>query len=139
MSANNRPFVMMVLLMAIAMRAIIGAPCCMTVLGMDGGHHGAHAHHAPTHHASSNHTAHDHGAMLAEDGEAAASTEGEETAGDPSANPCCSACSPPLPADPVQLIARSAPRELPEPMPVRALATRPPFPAYEATGPPALI
>lgn len=45
----------------------------------------------------------------------------------------------PLPSDPVELIARAAPTTLPEPSPVRRLATRPPFPAYEATGPLALI
>jgi len=130
MTGRHHPFLLLTVLVAIGMRAVFGAPCCMDMAGVDGGHHAAHAHHGVAHtdHLG-DHTGSSTG--LQEDG--------EESAGDPSANPCCSACSPPLPSNPIEIFARAAPLALPEPTPVRALATRPPYPAYEATGPPALI
>lgn len=131
MHRNNRPYLLTLMLMAIGLRAVLGAPCCMTVPGVDGAASGHHH----TAHAQAEHVAHE----IGHGNDAAGSSEEGQPAADPSANPCCSACSPPLPSDPVEFTARTAPKALPEPTPVRALATRPPYPAYEATGPPALI
>ncbi|MHA7818909.1 MAG: hypothetical protein ACX930_04605 [Erythrobacter sp.] len=57
----------------------------------------------------------------------------------PTAKPCCSACGPTLPADPVGFAAREKVRGAPAEVRIRTLATRPPFPAYDATGPPPRI
>lgn len=125
MTRRNHPFLPTLLLLAIGLRALVGAPCCMALPGVESGSHGAHAHHAAQ------------TAIHAEPGEPAASDD--ESPSDPSANPCCSACSPPLPSHPPEFAARSVPRSVPEPTPVRALATRPPFPAYDARGPPVAV
>ncbi|MEL6707478.1 MAG: hypothetical protein AAFP79_04270 [Pseudomonadota bacterium] len=121
-ASRNHPFLLTIVLLSLGMRAFFGAPCCLP-MGANGPHAGHHAHHA--HHGPPS--------------QAETPADDSDPASDPSANPCCSACSPPLPSEPVELIARTAPKSLPEPTPVRSLATRPPFPAYEATGPPTLI
>lgn len=119
MTLRNHTFLLSIVLLSLGMRAFFGAPCCLP-MGADSPHAQHHAHHGA--------------------GSEAESPSGDSDApSDPSANPCCSACSPPLPSEPVELTARAAPKFLPEPTPVRSLTTRPPFPAYDATGPPALI
>lgn len=129
-----RHFMLVVMLAAIGLRSVLGAPCCafvtqaveaqaveaQAVEAQAGQHDGTHADHAEhaEHAQNSGHSGH---------------------GDDPSANPCCSACGPTLPPEPAQLLARSLLVEKPAPSPIRRLATRPPFPAYEARGPPLLI
>lgn len=123
----SRPFLMFALLLAIGLRTVLGAPCCM-----DGSGHAS----ASGQVAAAEHIAHaGHGSEDANRSNADHSGHGDG----PSANPCCSACGPTLASDPVQFAVLAAPRILPEPAPVRSLATRPPFPAYDATGPPLRI
>ncbi|MGB3469565.1 MAG: hypothetical protein WBA51_01930 [Erythrobacter sp.] len=117
-----RPFLLSLMLAAIALRSVLGAPCCMEPLSAAEPTLGEHSAHSG------------HGAVGSHSGD-----HGDHSGDDPSANPCCSACGPTLPPDQPVLTARTAPMTLPEPAPVRTLATRPPFPAYEATGPPVLI
>ncbi len=119
----RRPFLLFAMLLAIGLRTVLGAPCCLApaqaaeVSGVLD-----HAHHA------------DHS-------DVSISTDDPHSghADDPSAKPCCSACGPTLPPEMTPFAARSIIRDLPAPMPIRALETRPPFPAYDATGPPLLI
>ncbi len=119
MHSSRRPFLLFAMLLAIGLRTVFGAPCCMEVgLAPEAAPMVAHGEH-DAHDADSG-TAGPHGG------------HGD----DPSANPCCSACGPTLPSEPTTFANRTAPRTLPAPAPIRALATRPPFPAYEATGPP---
>ncbi|MEM6909095.1 MAG: hypothetical protein AAF494_10485 [Pseudomonadota bacterium] len=122
MVTSHRPVLLTMLLLAIALRSILGAPCCVDpamALSAEHLHRADHAHHAT--HGSGTHEKH-----------------GDGHGDDPSANPCCSACGPTLPPD-LPLIALVAPPQtMPEPATARALATRPPFPAYDATGPPLL-
>lgn len=124
MPTCHHPMLTMALLVAIALRVVVGAPCCWTEQAGTSPpvehheHHSAHADH--TGHAESDNPHEGHGE-------------------DAIAKPCCSACGPTLPPEPTLLAARVAPLTLHEPEAIRALATRPPFPAYEATGPPLLI
>lgn len=116
MYRSSRPFLMLALLVAIGLRTVLGAPCCVdpasAALVIE---NAGHAHH-------SEEEGHDH----SEHGEGA------------SVNPCCSACGPTLPPEPALIALVRTPRALPEPAAIRALATRPPYPAYDATGPPLL-
>lgn len=115
---RRRPTFLLILLLAIGLRVTLGAPCCMEPLPvqpqtieMADPHH--HPEHAPELH--------------------------DKHGDDPSANPCCSACGPTLPPDPALIASGTAPLSLSAPAPIRELATRPPFPAYDATGPPLRI
>ncbi|MEM9085179.1 MAG: hypothetical protein AAGB23_04595 [Pseudomonadota bacterium] len=116
MQHAQRPVLQALLLLAIGLRAVFGAPCCVESASAEEPNHAAHAHHQ--HHSSPD----------------------EQNAGhDPSANPCCSACGPALPPDTAPTLTRVALHETPVATPILALATRPPFPAYNATGPPGSI
>ncbi len=117
MYPSTRPFLMLALLLAIGLRTVLGAPCCM-----DGGVHGQAQIESAEHAEHAQHVALD--------------DEHSDHGDSPAANPCCSACGPTLPPEPVQFALITAPRVLPTPDAIRALATRPPYPAYEATGPP---
>ncbi|MEL6238732.1 MAG: hypothetical protein AAFQ90_09090 [Pseudomonadota bacterium] len=119
MARDPHPILQILLLVSIGLRMVFGAPCCMEFP-------------SAAHHAQDGHHAH-HGAQVA------IPEHHEDNAGDPSANSCCSACGSSLPADPFHIAARTAPKQLPEPAPVRELETRPPFPAYDATGPPSKV
>ncbi|MEM1196299.1 MAG: hypothetical protein AAGH57_09370 [Pseudomonadota bacterium] len=135
MTRQAHPILQIALLVAIGLRTIIGAPCCLEPVNAASAAVGSMAHH--DHHA--HHSQHAH--QSAHHGSSAKGDHGDHSdhtdhANDPSANSCCSACGPTLPPDPVNLAIRSAPKALPQPAPVRALATRPPFPAYDARGPP---
>ncbi len=127
-SALARQFLIVALLVSIGLRTVFGAPCCFNeealakVPGIElaAQGHSSHAEHAE--HSDVSQDSHgDHG-----DGHGDDST----------AKPCCSACGPTLPADPVLIAIAKPATSLPEPEAIRALATRPPFPAYDATGPP---
>ena len=107
---------MLALLVAIGLRTVLGAPCCIDPASA------AHAIESAGHSHHANESGNDH------------SDHGD----DPAANPCCSACGPTLPPEPAHIAVIVAPRVLPEPAPIRSLATRPPYPAYNATGPPRL-
>ncbi|MEL6529496.1 MAG: hypothetical protein AAFQ27_06010 [Pseudomonadota bacterium] len=107
---------MFALLLAIGLRTVLGAPCCM-----DGGVHAQ---------ASASNAEHQH--------HAAESDSHSEHGDTNSANPCCSACGPTLPSEPAQFAPVEIPGAVVESARFRALATRPPYPAYEATGPPFL-
>ncbi|QFT77307.1 hypothetical protein [Erythrobacter sp. THAF29] len=115
MPASTRPLFLALLVLAILVRGAVGAPCCVTF--DDTAQAGA-----------SSHMAH-----------AGPADRHDGHAEDNTANPCCSACGPTLPPEIASLAHVSAPRTVPEPAPIRALATRPPYPAYEARGPPLLI
>lgn len=110
------------MLLAIGLRTVFGAPCCMppaqaAELQMD-----AHAHHGEHSDTSG------------------ADSQGHAGHGDdPTAKPCCSACGPTLPPEPAVFTALKTVNDAPKPSAIRELATRPPYPAYEATGPPLLI
>lgn len=132
---RSHPILHFALLAAIALRMIVGAPCCMDPLSAASNSLAAAAQH--DHHAHQGHHAGD--AVNQSDTPAPSHGGHEGHGGDNTANPCCSACGPTLPADPVQLAARSAPRNVPEATTVRELATRPPFPAYDARGPPSRV
>jgi len=124
MQSPRRPFLLSLMLIAIAMRAAFGAPCCMEP-AMSGQAAGAAmvqvdhaAHSVPADHSTDPHAGH---------------------SDDPAANPCCSACGPTLPPDPAVIAHPPEKRAYPLRAAFRILATRPPFPAYDATGPPLLI
>ncbi|MEM6826795.1 MAG: hypothetical protein AAF553_02520 [Pseudomonadota bacterium] len=121
MSTTQRPVLQLLLLLAIGLRTVFGAPCCID-MNAAGGHH---------HHAA--HAHHDHSVV------GDAGDEDKDNAQDSAANPCCSACGPTLPPDTAPTLARLALRETPVATPILTLATRPPFPAYDATGPPASV
>ena len=125
MPPGRRSLLLFVMLCAIGIRSVLGAPCCMDVLEAAHSAHAEHGHHA--HHGG------DKGHL--DQGHNGHSDHGD----DPTAQPCCSACGPTLPQDPVLLAEVKQPRILPEPAPIRALKTRPPFPAYNATGPPQIV
>lgn len=120
-----------ILLLAFLVRAALGAPCCLDMSVAD---EPAQLHHSANAHAK-------HAGMDASHGKSAAH-EDQGHAGhgdDPAANPCCSACGPTLPPEPGAFLARIALHSPPEPAAIHALPTRPPFPAYEATGPPLTV
>ncbi|MEO0698846.1 MAG: hypothetical protein AAFY81_03910 [Pseudomonadota bacterium] len=131
MSRTSHPILHFALLVAIALRMIVGAPCCMDPVSA--------ASHSLDVAAQSDHAHHDDRADRPVSPSDTPASGHEGHGGDNTANPCCSACGPTLPVDPVQFAARSAPRSAPEATPVRALATRPPFPAYAARGPPSAV
>ncbi|KWV90604.1 hypothetical protein AUC45_15400 [Erythrobacter sp. YT30] len=118
------------MLLAIGLRTALGAPCCAPLPQMEAAalasDHGAHSIHAHALADAGDHAEHANGHV---------NGHGD----DPSANSCCSACGPTIPPEPGQFAAAALIREIPEPAPIRALATRPSYPAYEATGPPLLI
>ena len=136
MVTRDHPLLLLLLLLSLGVRTIVGAPCCMDMPGAHNDHHAVET----THHAD--HSSHDHAAGEAHT-QRVALDEGHSSHskhdGDNTANPCCSACGPTLPPELAYLTPPGLARSLPEPTPVRALATRPPYPAYEATGPPALV
>ena len=126
MTRPRRPFLMFAVLLAIGLRTVLGAPCCLSpAQAAEISASVDHAHHSE--HAGEN--------TVSDTGGDSHSGHGD----DPSAKPCCSACGPTLPPEIAQFSARGIIRDLPAPMPIRALETRPPFPAYNATGPPLLI
>jgi len=116
MHSPRRPVLIVLLLLAIGLRTALGAPCCMEPVQV------------ASHETGGTHASHGEG-----------TSNHDDHVGDPSAKPCCSPCGPTLPPDPVILASGAAPRVVPAPAPLRAFATRPPFPAYEATGPPLRI
>ncbi|MEL7189241.1 MAG: hypothetical protein AAGK17_06775 [Pseudomonadota bacterium] len=114
------------MLAAFMLRTLLGAPCCAdTALAAMQDVDAAHAEMVTDHSMHANHSSH------------ANHHAGHDP--DSTANPCCSACGPTLPPDPALIALHKTTPALPQPAPVRALATRPPFPAYDATGPPLLI
>ena len=119
-----RPFLLVALLLAFGIRSVLGAPCCLLVAHSaepDQAQHADHAQHMG--HGSPEHATH----------------KGHEGHGeDPGANPCCSACGPTLPPEPMLVGTIVDFASAPQAEPIRALETRPPFPAYEARGPPLL-
>ena len=121
-NSSLRPFLLAVLLVAIGLRSVLGAPCCAFV---------EQANMAQETHLA-DHTHHE--------GHEDAAQSGHKGHGDdPSANPCCSACGPTLPPEPTVMGNVSLVASAPVAEPIRQLATRPPFPAYEARGPPLRI
>lgn len=118
--ANNG--ILLFLLAALMLRVVAGAPCCMVPLddgaGVQAGSHAQHAQHHSNDQSDDPHSGH-----------------GE----DATAKPCCSACGPTLPPEPVALAKQTISQRGAEPQAIRSLATRPPYPAYDATGPPLLI
>ncbi|MEM6475861.1 MAG: DUF2946 family protein [Pseudomonadota bacterium] len=126
---RRRPFLMIALLLAIGLRSALGAPCCVDRAVAADGVADSVAMAADSHHTHDAHHGHD-----GEGGD-----HHSEHGDSPTANPCCSACGPTLPAEPVSFALTEAKRLAPEAKAIRALATRPPYPAYEATGPPLLI
>ncbi len=126
----TRPLLHFFLLLAIGVRVIVGAPCCLPPAEAAQMDHGAQAHHDM------------HDDMAVDEGERLVGNDaghGDGHGDDPSANPCCSACGPTLPSEPVLFASRAIMREVPAATAIRVLATRPPFPAYEARGPPLLV
>ncbi|MEL7445917.1 MAG: hypothetical protein AAGK02_08895, partial [Pseudomonadota bacterium] len=127
MSRARRPFLLTMLLVAIGLRTALGAPCCLEPSQWaETGAHEVEVHTNMAHHEHATH------ADVSDDGHG---SHGEG----PASNPCCAACGPTLPADPIELALIKPIGALPEPDAIRVLATRPPFPAYDATGPPLLI
>ncbi|MEP0392091.1 MAG: hypothetical protein ABJ205_05745 [Erythrobacter sp.] len=124
MTKNNHPFLLTVMLLAFAVRVAFGAPCCLPPLNTEPVQASAIEHEVYAHDGA--HQSHDE-------------TSHEGHADGPNAQPCCSACGSSLPAESVVVDVPQTQRSLPEPEPVRALKTRPPFPAYDARGPPLLI
>ncbi|WP_390585239.1 hypothetical protein [Erythrobacter sp. MTPC3] len=122
MDRRRRPVFLTLMLLAIAVRSVVGAPCCLDM-----------ARAAPLAAETSMPDHAHHSASAAEGG------SHDNHSGNNAANPCCSACGPTLPPETPSIGGIIAPREMPQPAPIRALATRPPYPAYEATGPPILI
>lgn len=147
MTNSRRPFLLYIVLLAIGLRTVLGAPCCMTPLQaaeMPSAHaqmsqshaeHAIHADHAGhTEHAAKQ-DAPDHGDHSDHGDRSGHGGHGD----DATAKPCCSACGPTLPPELAQLTPPAAVHDVPVPAAIRALETRPPFPAYDATGPPLLI
>jgi Protein of unknown function (DUF2946) len=120
-----RPFLLAVLLIVIGIRSVLGAPCCVFVAQANEADQVQHADHVQ-------HDAHDHADDAAQSGH-------QGHGDDPSANPCCTACGPTLPPEPTVIGAIAMVAAAPQAEPIRKLETRPPFPAYEARGPPLLI
>ncbi|MBD2842260.1 hypothetical protein [Erythrobacter rubeus] len=118
MAKSQHPVLLALMVLAIAVRSAFGAPCCMEIPQSDQSVAAEHAHHS----VNPNNSDDPHG----------------QHGDNPSANPCCSACGPTLPPESAPFAALAAIRDIPESAPIRALKTRPPFPAYEATGPPFL-
>jgi len=132
MSLARRPLLQTVVLIGLAFRSILGAPCCLNIelLFQDqpsAVEQSAHAHHQHEHHGDqSDHEGSDH--------------DGHGDHGDsPASNPCCSGCGPSLPPEAASFTTLIASRIVPAAEQIRELRTRPPYPAYEATGPPLLI
>ncbi|MEL6877068.1 MAG: hypothetical protein AAGL68_03100 [Pseudomonadota bacterium] len=127
LGAFARQLLIIALLVSIGLRTALGAPCCLNAEAF-----------AQTPEIAS--AAQDHTAHSVHGGHGGASQEAPGGHGghgdDPTANPCCSACGPTLPIDPVLLALVKPTATLPEPDTIRAFQTRPPFPAYHATGPP---
>ncbi|MFU7527973.1 hypothetical protein [Qipengyuania sp. ASV99] len=132
MNRNRRPFLLIALLLSIGLRTVFGAPCCMSPVQA--------AEHAPLAQVSAEKSHRAHLADLRGPDAQAGEAEGHAGHGDnPTAKPCCSACGPTLPSEPVLFTKRAVLLEMPPPAAVRALVTHPTFTAYEATGPPLLI
>ena len=124
MTHRNRPLVLAIMLLAFGMRAFLGAPCC---------HPPAMAHDTAIEAADHAHHSDDNG-QRQEQG------AGHGGHGDDSGtNPCCSACGPTLPPEPAHFAERDLIRNVAVAKIIRELATIPPYPAYEARGPPLLI
>ncbi len=132
---QNRPILLTLLLLSIGLRTVFGAPCCMaweaaahaaeTPMEIESqDHHDDHAHH--DHHAHSGDEPNPGDSSHSHDAHASAS------------NPCCSACGPTLPPETVLLADRAQVKAPTSAIPIRAQQTRPPFPAYDARGPPLL-
>jgi len=139
MYRGNHPFLLTLLLVAIGLRTVFGAPCCLAwesaAHAQSADHqthlsdcHETHADHVG--HASQHHAHHE---------EHADDAGHEDHAHSAASNPCCSACGPTLPSDPVLLADRDAISPPLQAVAIRELKTRPPFPAYDARGPPILI
>lgn len=126
MDRRRRPLLLTLMLMAIAVRTVFGAPCCLDM-----------AQAAPVT-AQADHADHANPDEAKPKAKAERGTHDNHTSTN-AAGPCCSACGPTLPPETPVLAAAIAARDLPQPAAIRALATRPPYPAYEATGPPFLI
>ena len=118
---KSRPLLLALLLMAFAVRTVLGAPCCLDS-----------AHAAETNHVEAEAEHHSDHSDHAQD------TEHDSHGDDSAANPCCSACGPTLPTVLAKFTPGAAIKALHAPEAIRSLATRPPFPAYDATGPPFL-
>ncbi|MEO0464714.1 MAG: hypothetical protein AAF127_16425 [Pseudomonadota bacterium] len=134
MIRSNNPVLSVLLLAALALRMVCGAPCCWEPNAAHGpteaaSHHGHHGHHGHAMAASVTHQSPD----LADNSGHPAQHS------DNTANPCCSACGPTLPPEPLQLARVAVEGIMPGAAPVRELATRPPFPAYDARGPPSAV
>lgn len=127
--AKHPPALLLILLMAVSLRMTFAAPFCMPQMMAGADIHAGHDHaqHAHMHHG-------EHG--MADSGVDSGSSGHEGHEGH---QQCCSACGPSLPPELATLDLRAALREAPTATPIRALATRPPFPAYDARGPPLLI
>ncbi|TRD10504.1 hypothetical protein FGU71_00560 [Erythrobacter insulae] len=123
MHYRSRSVLLTLMLMAIAVRTVFGAPCCIDQ---------AQAAPLETHAAKNSHSQSAETAQSADD-------PYSDHADKNTANPCCSACGPTLPPETASANVPIVPRAAPEPAPIRELATRPPYPAYNATGPPLLI
>ncbi len=151
---KRHPLFLTLVLLAVTIRTSFGCAECMPFDWgpMDAAHAHAnantHAHmgHDAGHHAQ--HHAADHsGHNLTEGAIGAVGDAGAGDNGKPGqhsahdahdSQSCCSACGPTLPPQLAQfgpLGERAQEAMMP---PIRALATRPPFPAYEARGPPLL-
>jgi uncharacterized protein involved in copper resistance len=140
MYRQNRPFLLTLLLLSIGLRTVFGAPCCMA---WEAAAHAAetpmeiesHDHHG--HHDHDGHAHHDHHAHHGDEHGSSDGTHSHEAHASAS-NPCCSACGPTLPPDTILLADRAQIKAPTNAIPIRALQTRPPFPAYDARGPPLL-
>lgn len=107
---KSRPFLLTFLLMAFAVRTVLGAPCCMDT-----------AHAAETNHveaAAEHHT--DDSEHAGDTSDAGHGGHGDNSA----ANPCCSACRPTLPPELAKLTPRTAPQTLHAPEAIRSLTMR---------------
>jgi len=148
MSRSRQSLIQLALLLALALRTALGAPCCIEMPHAAASHAAqASIQHAADHTGHGAQTGHAHHyaadatqAVKANGSASDAGHDGHEGHGeDPSANPCCSACGPTLPPQIAPLAARSPSRDAPAPAPIRALPKRAPLTAYDARGPPRLI
>lgn len=134
---TQRTLLLAIMLVAIGLRSVLGAPCCAFIEQARAVSVEHHAHKGQAHHSAQDHVDHStgHSGHTGHNNDGGHSGHGD----DPSANPCCSACGPTLPPEPTAIAKASLIVQTPEPAPIRAFATRPPFPFYEARGPPLLI
>lgn len=131
MRHSQRPFLMFVRLCAVALRTVMGAPCCAPlpqIGAMEASLHSGHAQHDhkiterdTDRHSTNVHKA--HGVNHSDHGHS--NSDHHNHCDDPSANPCCSAYGPTLPPEAMQIAHIAQQSLLPEPDPVRAFATRP--------------